>query len=532
MKKTSQKRFLLIGFFVTFALCFSSLINNVNDRASAANETTKQKQVEEVVFKNENIEENFNMSTDDLNSMENAIINIKEFLMNNDSDVKSELYKQIEYYDALLNTAQDEIEYNKILNLKITAETHVSVYENIENTGVISQASTNAELIAKLAVSSVLAYFNSQGYTLAAELLSHMDSNNDLDSIYEPVNTSRIFESQVFTNIVNTSSHSGTGSFDSGATTAEMDLYYAIHAFSYTKSHSNRVIVINDRYDFENSDYPSTIGTIAVATMVTAQSYGIIVPYMINVNKTNSGSALNQISTISANNTSRCIERVATLGVSEYAEYNISFSFSGNVTMQTFGHKDAYLQLFNSSGTQLAYNDDAGYNLNALISYNFSANVSYKIRVKFWSSSQQGSIKLVVMPTAAIGAYEDISAITKNSTTWLTGKRTFAVTSEANRVKPLIYKPETDRLHDFTTDSSIDTYLYLIDPRSIYMCTASTKEIFKFPCAYNDDSGGNYQALITKYVCKNVPYLLITSTYNLTTTGKYTVVIKDGIFNG
>lgn len=53
--------------------------------------------------------------------------------------------------------------------------------------------------------------------------------------------------------------------------------------------------------------------------------------------------------------------------------------------------------------------------------------------------------------------------------------------------------------------NGLDTYLYIIDPNSLD------------DCLFDDDSGGNYGALLTIPVTAGVRMLAIISTWNITT---------------
>jgi hypothetical protein len=63
---------------------------------------------------------------------------------------------------------------------------------------------------------------------------------------------------------------------------------------------------------------------------------------------------------------------------------DLTIKTNGTKLIQTFRTQDCYIYLNDSSGTMIDYDDADGYSLNSLLSYNFTANVQYKIRVKFW----------------------------------------------------------------------------------------------------------------------------------------------------
>lgn len=115
------------------------------------------------------------------------------------------------------------------------------------------------------------------------------------------------------------------------------------------------------------------------------------------------------------------------------------------------------LELYSSSGTLLlgrSDTDDKGYSTNALLSYNFSANTEYVVRVKFYSSSTSGITKLSIIPTYTYATYEDIYSLTDYTMglTW-----SFA----QNNVKVMTYKYSVTQDLTMNVTSEVDTYLYM-----------------------------------------------------------------------
>ena len=203
----------------------------------------------------------------------------------------------------------------------------------------------------------------------------------------------------------------------------------------------------------------------------------------------------------------RYTERTVNLLPGQYIDYTLTFATAGGKVFQTFGPLDACLSIYNSSGTLLASNDDAGYSSNALITYNVQANTTYTVRVKFYSSSVSGAVKFAVMPSRlAYTSYEGIENVAFESNTSGQGGSRWLYLNSVN-----LYTITTDAQYTFNIhtetqegDPQIDTFLYLIDPTS----TA--------PCISNDDGGENLQASITAQLQPNKRYLLILSAYNIT----------------
>lgn len=324
--------------------------------------------------------------------LQNEIATINTELESKHTDVVSELNDQIAYYENLYLETSNSEEKEKINRLIETTQELIEEYEQYINP---MQTRGSFHLIYTSAVATVTAYFNNKGYKLAAELLTHAKDNNDLDSIYEPVNKDIMYQSSVFMGIVNGTSTYGISSFPDQGGTAERDLYNAIHSFYYSTSESGRVVVIQDRYDFAKSGYSSVAG-IAVETMYAAQNAGVIVPF---------------ISVFTFNYMGRAVQnQTETLNIGSNARYTEE--------------------------------------LVTLITYTSSSKRSYTIE----------------------------------------------------------------------TEGEIDTYLYLIDPRSTYKMK-STTETTDVPCVHNDDGGTNFNAKITKQLAKNIPYLIIYSRYNIGISG-------------
>ena len=62
--------------------------------------------------------------------------------------------------------------------------------------------------------------------------------------------------------------------------------------------------------------------------------------------------------------------------------------------------------------------------------------------------------------------------------------------------------------------SEVDTYLYIIDPRSTELIKNANTSSSGEDCLYNDDYNGSLNSKITKTFDSNVPYLVIVSAYH------------------
>lgn len=226
---------------------------------------------------------------------------------------------------------------------------------------------------------------------------------------------------------------------------------------------------------------------------------------------------------ISVSASTRYTERTMTINSDVgYKDFIVNFANAGTRVLQTFGANttshDGYLEIFDMQGTRLDYDDNDGYERNALVSYNFQANVSYRIRVRFYNTStQSGAIRLAIIPTYSYETYEDIYSLTDYTMglTW-----SFA----QNNVKMMTYKYTTSRELTMRVSSEVDTYLYIIDPSSAeayYTVWDGDDETVTstYPSLANDDyvnEDGDYifDSKLKKSFDAGIPYLVIVSAYN------------------
>ena len=72
--------------------------------------------------------------------------------------------------------------------------------------------------------------------------------------------------------------------------------------------------------------------------------------------------------------------------------YKFTPSTNGTYVMYSTGSYDTYCYLYNSAGSQIAYNDDGGTDSNFRLSYSLSSGTVYYFGVKYYSSSNTGTI--------------------------------------------------------------------------------------------------------------------------------------------
>ena len=478
MKKIVNKFFIIISFFTFFCFFSGNLI--------IAKET-----------KSDDLSSNFDIEV--------AIQSLESTLSKMNTTASIEIEKQINKYKNLLDDLEtDDENYEKIVNIIETYNdlliNHISNEKNELNRDINDRYDE--------AVFMVLGFFNAYGYNLAAELLNHAHSSSTiLDSIYVPVNKDDVLQSSIYSNILSGSNYEGSSCFPQNGSVNDYDLYYAIYNFYYSKSISSSAVVIQDRYDYCSGDFNGTIGSIAIEAMYMAQELGYLTPYYVNISHSYDNSHLNASETVFIDSQDRIYEDKVTLGKGEYKDYYVTFQ-SGNVKIiQTTGIKDSYIYLYDSNDNLLSSNDDSGYNTNAFIRRFCSSNVTYKIRVKFFSNNEYGEIKLLITssngvvndPLNTLNSYNNIYNFTSNNFT-------YNASSSEGYVKLVTFTPTERAKYIIQTEGNIDTYMYILDPRSSYL-TSTLLDWF------DDDDGDGNNAKIEVELTNDIPYLIVYSRY-------------------
>jgi hypothetical protein len=203
-------------------------------------------------------------------------------LKSNNTDVVSQLNKQIVQLKNEQKSATSQEDSNKISDIISTTELLIDEYNKSKNNqapGITTQVVSDPS---SAAVTYALTYFSINGYNLAYELLSHARSNKILDSSYIPYYGYLVKQSPSYDTIRYGSSSYGSGEFKKQGNTVQMDLYWAMHYFVYSKDARNQYIHIDDRYDFARESYGS-IGSVVIGLMVEAQNFGILTPYYTQI---------------------------------------------------------------------------------------------------------------------------------------------------------------------------------------------------------------------------------------------------------
>ncbi len=439
---------------------------------------------------------------------------INSFIEKNNLDVVQSLDDISNYYEKIKNQTRDEDVSLEANNLSKTALRLKAVFRT-------KNQNLRYENMYSNAIAASAAFFYTLKYYLSNELVLHFGDNTGLDSEYKPMEKNTVLSSSVYATIYNSTNTEGSSIFPSGLNTIDMDLHLAINKFNYYKTPSNRAVVIKDRYDFANSD-DYGLDEAIISILVAGQNAGFLFPFYTVIEHSYSGTNVNQTKYFSIGSYDRIFEDVTTLGQEEYVDYFITFPYSGEKIIQTFGCKDTYLYVYNPNGQVISAIDDGGYMLNSFLNCNLEAGIQYMIRVMFVDSSEFGVFKLSI--TWPDGIYSP--GVNHLSYYWQINNSnastfSFSTSSTLHHSKIVVYKPNLTDKYNVSTLGELDTYLYIIDPRLTNRTIGSDFS--------DDDSGSSNNASIVTFLAKNVDYLIIFSHYNLMIEGTYYVVITRNL---
>ena len=222
---------------------------------------------------------NVAVEEENLDDFYSAMETLESELKQDNTNVLEQLNKQLTRYTNMLNNQT----YNDLDNIKsliATTENLIEEYEKYENRNKV-RAPYHWRYTPL--ISLAVAYFNSKDYILSAELLTHAKDNNTYHSLYKIENKDVIESSQLFREIANGDSMTGSTEFNKTGNVKDDDLFYSIHWFDYLRemdnSHGIRII---DTYDFALDNELSQIENKAVEQMYKAQEAGALIPFKIN----------------------------------------------------------------------------------------------------------------------------------------------------------------------------------------------------------------------------------------------------------
>ena len=475
---------------------------------------------------------------------------VEEDLRKRGTSIEKELNKQSSFYknNQLLESQTKSNKRKKIeaddFNRIDTLDEMIAEYKEYKESGKNEQSPKKASSLensqaasALITHTAVVAYFSANNYILAAELLTHMRENNEIDSIYRPMNSNIVTNSDVFKSLANNNGQSASFEPNSSSTT-EQDLYFAIHDFLFSKSRHNDAIVLTDRYDFRpNQNYLDFIQGTATNMMYLGQTIGVLKPFYTVVSSTNYVNLqynVNSYLDVSFNGFYdwQYKEVQLTLGYDDFIYLYFNFPTSGYRTIQTLGDLDTELILYvdSANGTQYDYNDDEGYKFNALINCYFQANRTYALLVRFYNYTTIGNTRVIFTPTYDYD-YDDISQIVRNEGFWTSEYNDILVQHNPGRVSLFTLAPALSKNFTIETtkkEENQDTTLYFIDPRRGDSFYKNSQNAYQFQsCIFDDDGGVAHFAKIELTArATTVPYLIVACSYSSSSAAKFNIKIS------
>ncbi|CAF1308720.1 unnamed protein product [Adineta ricciae] len=207
-----------------------------------------------------------------------------------------------------------------------------------------------------------------------------------------------------------------------------------------------------------------------------------------------------------------------------------NYRFRSVSVVDTYGY--LYLGTFLSSSPErnlLVQNDDSAGNNQFQFTLSLQTNTTYVLVITTYSANVTGAIDVVVSGPQAVnflrlGSSETVSTTAySNYTGALTNSSAlFTRYDGAGRFyyEALLITVSTNGTYNFTSSSSIDMYGYL------YVNNISAYDLSANLLAFNDDSAGNMQFLITSSLVTGRRYILICTTYGPTVTGRYSAIVS------
>lgn len=473
---------------------------------------------------------------DSINEYAKLTIRKRDFKkINYENNVVYNLQNQIDKYNNIKNdikqiNANNDEKINNINEIILTLQEMLEEYKYYYDEYNIEPAIlNNTETAYNVSHTLIVNYFISKNYNLSAELLTHMKSNKDYNSIYHPIMIDHIKESNVYNDIVYNENKNGSSIFKSSDNENLQDLHYAINKFNYSKSPSNKCIVITDLYDFDGTLEYLNLEKSAIDMMKKAQDYGFLTPFYTSIELENDINTNNEkyIESLYINDW-KYKEVKTTVGKLEDNYYSIKFDQSGNRLIQTLGLKDTYLILFDENEKPITFDNNSGYLNNSCINYYFEKNKIYILKVSFYEDDEMGNVKIIITSNSNIKKYDDITKIQRNSNLFSYYYDDITVNCDKGNTNLYSLTPTTNDNFDLYTDKIdkyVDTYLIIVDPRICELSTQYNKNNLSdneirqnnalLPSILDDDSGSNLQAkiLIGKH-STNTPYLIIVCNYS------------------
>jgi len=175
--------------------------------------------------------------------------------------------------------------------------------------------------------------------------------------------------------------------------------------------------------------------------------------------------------------------------------YSVRPSSAGFVTVETSGDLDTYLELYDASNNRIAENDDDGEGSNARLEISCEAGVTYRFRVRGYSSSVSGTYRI-------LASFEGIPSDTEGNI-----ERSRAISIRLGESTPVFFRASESRWYRYEitragtqfvvqTRGNIDTTLSLYDAQGNLITE-------------DDDSGDDYNAMISQRLNPGIVYIKV-----------------------
>ena len=203
-------------------------------------------------------------------------------------------------------------------------------------------------------------------------------------------------------------------------------------------------------------------------------------------------------------------------------DYFVTFSESRNMMIQTFGSDDTYMQIFNSSGDLLYFDDQYGIDDNSMVLCSVTAGQQYIIRIIAYQDSST-HFKLVMIPATGERQYDDIPILFFEDIMLLHYTNSpIEINASIPENEVLIYRFTVAQsgMYNIYTDMAdgstqyLDTYIYHMSTNGMYMYSG------------DDNTGGNQQASCTYTFNQGETYVIILSTSDISESGITKLIIE------
>jgi uncharacterized repeat protein (TIGR02543 family) len=364
--------------------------------------------------------------------------------------------------------------------------------------------------------------------------------------------------------------HVFTSSYTSSSTTST-------DPYGYVYNSSGSLLAYNDDYSGRNFRISVTL-TAGQVYYLKVRLYSSSATGTFGVSVTPPASTWPPSATTMSLNTNYTAN-ISSAGSVLYFKYTAAMT--GTHTFNSAGSVDPYGYLLNSSGTQLAANDDSNGGSNFTISYNLTAGQTYYLKVRLYSSSSTGSFTVKVATLDVTVTFNAMGgAVSPTSKTVTPGAQYgtlptptdavnrgysfsgwYTASSGGTRITASSYVPSVNAGNhtlyaqyawppaSSTTITTGSSYTASIDTAGrvrYFKFIPSTSATYSFTSAgsydtnaylynsaggqlaYNDDGGTNTNFNVTYALTAGTTYYLKVRMYSSSQTGSFTVSVAQG----